>query len=89
MKSMLVNLTWDDEAFGPEWLNPDNLAALLYSKTNTNSLCLEAEVIDPEAAHEFVMRAIGEASLLNSSGAFDLAAVDIGESILDFFGAKP
>ena len=48
MHEMIVKLTWDADNLGPMWMNPDNLALLLYSKNGdaTRPDLLRMDVID-------------------------------------------
>ena len=44
MKKLLVELTWDDDDLGQEWMNIYNLELCLYSKEHTKRALLKAEV---------------------------------------------
>ena len=47
MSEMIVKLTWDGDDLGPNWMNPDNLALLLYSeKFAIKPELLKIDVID-------------------------------------------
>ena len=41
MKQIIVALEFDDEELGPQWMNHDNLKALLYSETKTKKKLLK------------------------------------------------
>jgi len=41
MKQVILVLEFDDEELGPQWLNRDNLKALLYSETKTKKKLLK------------------------------------------------
>ena len=41
MKQIIAVLEFDEEELGPQWLNHDNLKALLYSETKTKEELLK------------------------------------------------
>jgi len=49
MKTIIVALRWNDEKLGSEWLNLDNLKALIYEDQHTSSKLLKiARYWEPE-----------------------------------------
>lgn len=46
MSEMVVKLTWDGDDLGPNWMNPDNLKALLYGRTCVEPSALVLQVVD-------------------------------------------
>jgi hypothetical protein len=45
MSEMVVKLTWHGEDLGPMWMNPDNLALLLYSDMSVSRKHLRVTLI--------------------------------------------
>lgn len=46
MGKMLVELSWDDEELGPDWMDPDNLESMLYGNTWTSKDFMSYRVVE-------------------------------------------